>query len=322
MIIDKAAIYLRSGKGGEGGSGLSKLSSHKMVPSGGDGSKGGSIFLKVSPHLYDLSKFRGKKKFIAADGERGKQGNKKCKDAQDLIINLPLGTRVLSAGDISSGKGSEVITDLINKEDEFLICRGGRGGKGNYRRDYNMPAECGQEAEIILDYRIPNDVAILGFANSGKTALFNALTEQKRKVAEYAFTTNSLFWANSEYEFKRFTVLDTPPVKKSVSKSSQKSNFIDKNSLDLPENTFLRHIFRSKILLLLSDKASPEDDFKALEKEISFYDERFLATKKLFYLVSKVDIINKKNIGEKFLKLSINKPKTIEALKEKIFKNL
>lgn len=302
MIIDKAVIYLRSGKGGEGGSGLTKLSSRKAVPSGGDGSKGGSVVLKVSPHLYDLSKFRGKKKFIAADGERGKQGNKKGKDAQDLIISLPSGTRVL--------ENDKLIVDLAGENTEFLICRGGRGGKGNYKRDYNLPAERGQEQEVILDYRVPNDVAILGFANSGKTALFNALTGQNRKVAEYAFTTNSCFWSNSEYEFKRFTVLDTPPFK------------ISRAPLDLTENTFLRHIFRSKILLLLSDKVSFEEDFKSLENEISLYDSSLLKTKKIFYLLSKIDTIDKKVISGKTLAISINKPETIQALKEKIFKSL
>lgn len=302
MIIDKVTIYLRSGRGGEGSANLMKLSSHKILPFGGDGGKGGDVILKVSPHLYDLSKFKGSKKFIASDGEKGRAGHKKGKDAQDSIVNVPSGTRVR--------EDNRVIADLVGQGAEFLACKGGRGGKGNYKRAYLIPAQGSREKEITLDYHIPNDVAILGFANSGKTSLFNALTGQKRKVAEYAFTTTSCFWANSDYEFERFVVLDTPPFKKS------------KDSSNLTENTFLRHIFRSKILLLLSDTASFEDDFKSLEKEISLFDSSLLEAKKIFYLLTKVDTIDKKNTKRKIWVISINKPKIIEGLKEKILKNL
>ena len=334
MIIDKAVIYLRSGKGGEGCSSVMKLSSRKMVASGGDGGDGGDVILRVSSHLYDLSKFRGNKKFIADNGDTGKGSNRKGRDARDLIVELPLGTRVLVSGATpkgvsgaipsgtseavslgtseatSSGGKDKLIVDLAGEKTEFLICRGGRGGKGNYKRDYNLPAELGQEREVTLDYRIPNDVAILGFANSGKTALFNVLTGQNRKVAEYAFTTSSCFWSNSEYEFKRFTVLDTPPFKR------------NKKPLELTENTFLRHIFRSKILLLLSDKKSFKEDFKDLENEISLYDSSLLKTKKIFYLLSKVDTIDRKAIGGRFLAISVDRLEAVESLKQKISQSL
>lgn len=302
MIIDKITIRLRSGRGGEGSSALTRLSSRKIIASGGDGGRGGNVILKVSPHLYDLSKFKGNKKFVAADGERGGAKNKKGRNASDLAVNLPSGTRVL--------EGERVIVDLVAGDEEFLICKGGRGGKGNYKRNYPLPAEGPEEKEVTLDYRIPNDVAVLGFANSGKTSLFNALTGQERKVAEYAFTTTSCFWANSEYEFRRFVVLDTPPFKKG------------KNSPDSAENRFLRHIFRSKILVLLSDKASPGEDFKSLKKEISLFDPAWLETKKIFYLTAKVDTIDKKDIKGDFLKVSVKRPGSVRALKEKISREL
>ena len=318
MIIDKVTIYLRSGKGGEGSSTLDKLSSRKVVASGGDGGKGGDVILRVSPHLYDLSKFKGSKKFIASNGEPGRARNQKGRDAEGLIISVPSGTRVLASEAVPlgaseavpSGKDDRVITDLVGEGQEFLICRGGRGGKGNHKRGYPMPAEGSEEREVTLDYRVPNDVAILGFANSGKTSLFNALTGQKRKVAEYAFTTTSCFWANSDHEFERFVVLDTPPFKKS------------KDSSRRAENRFLRHIFRSKILLLLSDKTSARDDFKSLEKEISVFDHSLLKEKIFFYLLAKIDTIDSKKAKKGFLTISINKLETIEALKQKISKEL
>ena len=302
MIIDKVTIYLRSGKGGEGSENLTKLSSCKAVVSGGDGGKGGDVILKISPHLYDLSKFKGSKKFIASNGERGGARKQNGRDAEDLIVNVPSGTRVL--------KDDRVIADLAGEDEELLICKGGRGGKGNYKRGYSMPAEGSEEKEVTLDYRVPNDVAILGLANSGKTSLFNALTGQGRKVAEYAFTTTSCFWANSDHEFERFVVLDTPPFKKSKDLSHP------------AENRFLRHIFRSKILLLLSDKALFEGDYKELEKEISLFDSSLLKTKKIFYLLGKIDTIDREKVKKGFLTISINKPETIEVLKEKLSKEL
>ncbi len=302
MIIDKVTIYLRSGKGGQGSSTLTSLSSRKVVASGGDGGKGGDVILRVNLHLYDLSKFKGSKKFIASNGDKGRAKNQKGRDAEDLIVNVPSGTLVL--------EDDKVIADLVGEGAEFLICKGGRGGKGNYKRDYLVPAQGFQEKEVTLDYRIPNDVAILGFANSGKTSLFNALTGQERKVAEYAFTTTTCFWANSDYEFERFVVLDNPPFKKS------------RDSLHLAENKFLRHIFRSKILLLLSDKLSAEEDYKELKKEVSLFEESLLETKKIFYLLTKIDTIDRKKAKKGFLAMSINKPKTVEVLKKKISKSL
>jgi len=310
VIIDKVTIYLRSGKGGQGCSTLTSLSSRKLIADGGDGGKGGDVILRVSLHLHDLSKFRGNKKFIASGGEKGRSRNQKGKDAEDLIVNVPSGTRVLAGEAVPLGKNDKVIADLVGQGAEFLICKGGRGGKGNHKRDYILPAEESQEREVTLDYRIPHDVAILGFANSGKTSLFNALTGQDRKVAEYAFTTTTCFWANSDYEFERFVVLDTPPFKKS------------KDPFQPAENKFLRHIFRSKILLLLSDQTLAEDDFKSLEKEISTFDQSLLGVKKIFYLLSKVDTIDKKKVKKEFLTISMNKLGTVEAIKEKIAKEL
>lgn len=302
MIIDKVTICLRSGKGGEGSSALAKLSSRKVVAWGGDGGRGGDVILRVSPHPYDLSKFKGSKKFIAAAGERGRAKNQKGRDAQDLIIDVPSGTLVLS--------GDKVIADLSGEDDRFRVCKGGRGGKGNSKRGYPLPAEGLEEKEITLDYRIPNDVAILGFANSGKTSLFNVLTGQDRKVADYAFTTTSCFWANSDFEFDRWVVLDTPPLKKSEAGRQP------------AENRFLRHIFRSKIILLLSDRAEAEKDYRDLREEIALFDDSLIKAKKFFYLFSKIDTIDKKNVAKGVLTVSVKDPGSIVALKEKIARGL
>ena len=303
MIVDKARIFFRAGTGGEGCSSLIGVSSRKIVGSGGDGGRGADIILKVNPRLYDLSKFKGEKKFIAQDGQRGKEKNKKGADTQNLIVGLPLGTRVI--------ENQKLVVDLIREDDEFLICRGGRGGKGSYRRDYTVPSQEGQSKEVELDYRIPNDVAILGFANSGKTSLFNLLTNQNYKVAHYPFTTTSCIWANSECDFRQFKVLDTPPIKKSKDKK-------------VPiENEFLRHIFRSKIVILMSENHLDfKSDFESLKQEIDLFDKSLLKGKKNFYLLNKIDKIDNRISQRGLITISTKERDYVDRLKEEILKNL
>lgn len=270
MIVDKAEVYFRSGRGGEGSNTFTSRGPHRKVACGGDGGAGGDVILKVSAHLYDLSKFQGKKKFIAGNGQSGSSNKKSGLDTADLIVDVPSGTRVIDA----EGK---LIVDLIDEQKSFVICRGGFGGKGNYKLKFSQPAKPGEQKQIILDYRIVNDAAIIGFPNSGKTSLFNTLCNQKAKVADYPFTTGHCHWAPCDYEFKRFVVLDTPPLKRR------------KSSEQVIEAGFLKHLFRSKIILLLGDS---QGDFNLLKEEISLYSPGLLKGKKIFYLRDKVDKID------------------------------
>ncbi|MDP2923012.1 MAG: GTPase [Candidatus Omnitrophota bacterium] len=304
MIIDEVKIYLKAGNGGEGSFSSMKLSPRRLVGGGGDGGKGANVIFKVSPHLSDLVKFNDNKKFIAQGGERGREYNKKGKNGVDLIVNVPAGTMVLDL------EGS-VIVDLIEENQEYLICQGGAGGKGNYKKLYSIPAEKGQEKEVILYYCVPNDVAIVGFANCGKTSLFNKFTGKSYKVAPYPFTTKACVWAPVSVDFKKFTVLDTPPLKKSLENSDIK-------------HRFLRHLSRSKIILLLSeDLENYAQEFALLKKEISSFDPQLLEGKKLFYLLCKVDKIDKRELKIKgVIPISVEKDKGIEELKKKIIKTL
>ena len=303
MIVDKARVTFLSGSGGQGSSGLVKLSSGKSVGLGGDGGRGGSVILKVNPHLYDLKTFKGNKKFAASSGEAGSKKNKKGKDADDLIVGVPSGTRVVEQG--------KIIVDLLKEEEQFLICQGGAGGLGNFKRDYTVAAKEGRIREVTLDYRIPNQAAILGFANSGKTTLFNALSGQNQKVADYPFTTTSCLWAPVEYESRRFVVLDTPPLTR-ITKPSQKGR-----------NDFLGQLLRSEIVLILSD--NPTDyrrDFKDILAEVNGYNSELLAGKKFFYLLAKVDTIDKKAEISEVLPIAAKQGLNIEELKKRIVKIL
>lgn len=304
MIVDDANIYLKAGSGGEGATGMQMYSARRVIGAGGDGGKGGDVIIKVSQHLYDLNKFRDHKKFVAENGGRGKDKNRKGRSGENCIVNVPAGTLVFD-------NQEELLIDLIEDNQEFLACKGGAGGEGNFKKQYTMPAQPGEEKEVSLDYRIPNDVAILGLANSGKTTLFNVLTGLDHKVAQYPYTTVSCGLGMAEYDFKRFSVLDTPALKIAAQ---------DYQIL----HGFLKHIWRSKILLMIS--ANPSnclDEFASIKKEIKRIDPDLLEEKKIFYLLTKIDTIEVNDIGAKgIVHISAVDSRGIEALKSKIVKFL
>ncbi|MBD3263681.1 MAG: hypothetical protein GF375_01085 [Candidatus Omnitrophica bacterium] len=299
MIVDHLKVYFKAGRGGRGGSAISHISHHKERGDGGDGGEGGNVYLKVDAHYYDLKKFKSKNRFEAPDGEAGRAANRKGRDAEDLEVGIPPGTRVLTL----NGK---ILADLTGTDESFLICRGGRGGKGNYKRDYTKPAGRGEEKEVFLDYRIPNDIAILGFPNTGKTSLFNALTGHDFKVAAYPFTTLSCITSKFTYNFRDYIVLDTPPLKrKGISCDSH--------------NRFLRHIARSKILLFLSRADSDfESDFEAIKKGITGFSPGLLKNKKVFYLVNKIDKMDKIPVKRGIFFISVQASLELKELKIEI----
>jgi GTP-binding protein len=299
VIVDEIKILLKAGDGGKGSSCMEHLSSRKMTGGGGNGGRGGGIIIRQNPHLYDLKNFRERKRFIADDGEAGKSSNKDGKNAKDLFIDVPKGTIVR---DTTGG----IIVDINTDEQQYLICRGGQGGEGNYRRDYTTPAGEGQSQEVVLDYRILNDIAILGFANSGKTSLFNALTGKDRKVADYPYTTTHCTWAISENnDQERFVVMDTPPLKK------------EKGAI--ATNKWLKHLYRTKIILLLTDNFSAADeDFSLMASIISAFDKSFLENKKVFYLLNKIDTIDTTPELKNIDPISVKTGKGLDILKEKL----
>jgi GTP-binding protein len=304
MIIDEVKVYFKAGNGGEGSFSSMKYSARRVIGGGGDGGRGADVILKVSPHLSDLIKFNERRRFVAENGEKGKEFNKKGKHGESLFVYVPKGTQIV---DLSGN----LIIDLNEDNQEYLICHGGSGGKGNFKKMYNLPAQPGEEKEVILYYCIPNDVAIAGFANTGKTSLFNKLTGKSYAVADYPFTTKSCVWAPVEIEFRRFTIMDTPPVKKNT-----KSIYL--------ENSFLKHLFRSKIIILVSDNPREfKSEFSALKKEISSFDKLLISGKKIFYLLNKVDKIDKNTIDLKgIIPVSTVDNTGLEGLKKKIIKTL
>lgn len=299
MIVDTVQIFLKAGKGGEGASTTMKLSARKIIGGGGDGGRGGDVILRVNPHLYDLSKFRMNECFTAEDGWRGKEYNKNGRRGKDLIVDVPAGTLVCDL------EGNTIV-DLDGERKEFLVGRGGAGGRGNYRRPQAIPAHPGQEREVILDYRIPADAVILGLPNTGKTALFNKLTGKSCKVADYPFTTTSCVWAGCGKEEGRFVVLDTPPLK-IITPARRK------------ENAFLKHLRRAKVILWLSDcAASVRGQFRVAAAAVNCFDASLLNKKKNFYLLTKIDKIDRIVSQDEVIPISVKEDRGIEALRRAI----
>ena len=305
MIIDEVKIYVKAGSGGEGSFSSLKLSSRRVIGGGGDGGRGGDVIFRVSPHLSDLSKFTGNKKFIAESGGKGDKNNRKGKSGSNCVIDVPSGTMILDTN-------GEFIIDLSSEGQEYLVCKGGAGGKGNYKRLYSVPPEQGQEKEVILYYCIPGNVAMVSFPNCGKTSLFNKLTGKSYKVADYPFTTRSCVWAPVKLDFGGFTILDTPPLKRKIQ--------------DLyAEHNFLRHLLRCKIILILSDNyLNYKEEFGLIKEHIRSFDERLWQGKKVFYLLTKVDKIYKKALSslKGVMPISVEVGIGIEELKRKILKQL
>jgi GTP-binding protein len=306
VFLDQVKLHLKAGKGGDGASSFSRRA-NRIIGNGGDGGRGADIILRTDPNLYDLNKFRHKKRFFAPSGERGGPSNKKGRSAKPLFIDVPPGCLVKDL------EGNPVV-DLKAVGQEFLIACGGRGGKGNYKRDYAQEGENGEEKEVILDYRVLCDVAILGFPNVGKTSLFNALTGEAHRVASFPFTTIHCSWAvcepypyiqeRDEYNFKRFILLDTPPLK-------------DKPQANDWEG-FLKHLYRAKILLLLTDDPKEcRSQIRKIKEKIAKFDQAYL-NKKFFYLLNKIDKIDKEFKIKGFICISCKEGWGLDLLIKKI----
>lgn len=297
MFIDYAKIYV---KAGDGGAGAVAFRREKYVPkggpAGGNGGNGGNIIFKADSNLNTLLDFKYQRKYIAQNGERGGSSLKDGKTGKDIIIKVPVGTLIKNADT------EEILCDLNSDGKEFIAAKGGKGGKGNSNfatptnqtPRYAEPGKPGEELNIILELKLIADVGLVGFPNAGKSTLISVISDAKPKIADYPFTTLEPNLGIVRYKnFRSIIVADIPGIIEGAHLGK---------GLGLK---FLRHIERTKILLLMIDITSEnfQKDFDTLINELNKYS-KVLNKKKKILGFSKADLVDKPTI-EKIRKTKI-----------------
>lgn len=287
MFADRARVYIRSGKGGDGHVSFRR---EKYVPDGGpdggDGGKGGDVIFVVDEGLNTLIDFRQVRKYCAGDGQEGGKRNCKGKDGDDIIIKVPRGTVIKEA------ESEKVITDMSGDNTRYVILKGGRGGIGNQHfatstmqaPKYAKPGQPAMELEIILELKVIADVGLIGFPNVGKSTFLSRVTNAKPKIANYHFTTiNPNLGVVDLGDGAGFVLADIPGLIEGASEG-----------VGLGHN-FLRHIERTKVMIHVVDAASTEGrdpiaDIYAINKELEAYNPE-IAKRPQIIAANKVDAI-------------------------------
>ena len=273
MFLDTAKISVKAGRGGDG---MVAFRREKYVPDGGpwggDGGKGGSVIFKVDEGLRTLMDFRYNRKFKAQDGEKGMTKGMHGKGAKDLIVLVPQGTTVRDA---ETGK---VLTDLVEHGQEFVIARGGRGGRGNIRfATPRNPApeiaengEPGEERQLELELKILADVGLVGFPSVGKSTILSVVSAAKPKIGAYHFTTivPNLGMVRTK-SGESFAMADLPGLIEGASQGVGLGT------------QFLRHIERTRVILHVIDMSAsegrdPYEDYVQINTELETYNLRLM----------------------------------------------
>ena len=287
MFADRAEIYIRSGKGGDG-----HVSFRREMfvaaggPNGGDGGRGGDIVFEVDSGLNTLTDYRFVRKYCAKDGENGNKNNCTGKDGEDLILKVPEGTIIKET---TTGK---VIADMSHDNKRQVILRGGRGGKGNQHYatatmqvpKFAQPGQAAQELNVTLELKVIADVGLVGFPNVGKSTLLSRVTNAKPKIANYHFTTlNPNLGVVDLENGDGFVIADIPGLIEGASAGVGLGH------------EFLRHIERTRVIIHMVDAAStegrdPVEDIKTINAELKAYDAK-LAQKPQVIAANKTDVL-------------------------------
>lgn len=288
MFVDQAQIYVTAGNGGHGGMSFRR---EKYVPNGGpdggNGGRGGSVILKADPGMRTLLAFKYRKKYKAESGGNGTGGRSTGKSGENLIIKVPVGTIVRDKDT------NRIIADLSRNDEEYMVAKGGRGGLGNMNFStstrqaprFAQGGEKGQQRTLVLELKLLADVGLLGFPNVGKSTFLSVVTAAKPKIANYHFTTivpnlGVVDWKG----YDPFVIADIPGIIEGAHAGT---------GLGIQ---FLRHVERTKLLIHVLDASGSEGrdpvaDFKAINEELTEYNER-LAKRTQVVALNKLDLIS------------------------------
>ena len=295
MVIDNVKISV---KAGDGGNGAVSFRREKYIaaggPDGGDGGRGGNVYFKVDNNTSTLLDFKYRKKFKAEDGKNGEGARKIGKSGKDLYISVPKGTIIK---DIDK---DVIVADLSEDGQEFLIARGGKGGRGNTHfatstRQVPNFAEQGKKGalkNLELELKMLADVGLVGFPNVGKSTLISIVSSARPKIANYHFTTlDPALGVVRPKNGEPFVMADIPGIIEGASEGI---------GLGIE---FLKHVERTRLLLHVIDVAGsegrdPVEDFNRINEELKKYSQK-LASKEQIVVANKMDIANDEELIKK-----------------------
>lgn len=286
MFADRAKIYVRSGKGGDGHVSFRR---EKYVPNGGpdggDGGNGGSVIFEVDEGLNTLTDFRHIRKYCAQDGEQGGKRNCRGKNGEDIIIKVPEGTV------LKEEESGSIIADMSGQNRRMVLLTGGKGGNGNQHYatstmqapKYAQPGQPAKELNILMELKCIADVGLVGFPNVGKSTLLSRVTNARPKIANYHFTTLNPHLGVVDMEGGGFVIADIPGLIEGASEGIGLGH------------EFLRHIERTRVIIHMVDAAGTEGrdpvaDIYAINKELEAYNEE-IAKRPQVIAANKTDAI-------------------------------
>ncbi|MCC8143141.1 MAG: GTPase ObgE [Tannerellaceae bacterium] len=284
-FVDYVKIYCRSGKGGRGSSHFRREKYiPKGGPDGGDGGRGGHVYLRGNRNYWTLLHLRYERHIFATSGESGGAKRSSGKDGQDRIIEVPCGTVVYDA------ETGEYICDVMEDGQQVMLLKGGRGGQGNTHFKtstnqaprYSQPGEPAQERQVILQLKLLADVGLVGFPNAGKSTLLSVVSAAKPKIANYPFTTLEPNLGIVSYRDNRsFVMADIPGIIEGASEGK---------GLGL---RFLRHIERNSLLLFMipGDADDIRKEYEILHNELVKYNPDLLEKRRIL-AITKSDLLD------------------------------
>jgi GTP-binding protein len=320
-FVDSAKISVHAGDGGKGSVSFRR---EKYVPKGGpdggDGGRGGHVYLRANRQLATLLDFKYRKSYIAERGNHGMSSRKSGKDGGDIVIGVPCGTVVRNA------ETGEVMCDMVEDGQEVMIAKGGRGGWGNQHfatatrqaPRFAQPGEKGEVFELEMELKLMADVGLVGFPNAGKSTLISVISAARPKIADYPFTTLVPNLGIVGYDdYKSFVMADIPGIIEGASEG---------RGLGLQ---FLRHIERTKILVLMvsADSEDIGQEYATLLKEMEKFDQGLLLKPRIA-VITKMDIASEDLIvpelepGVVVLKISSVAGHGLKALKDELWKQV